>query len=130
MSVEKRLIDANAFALDLRTMKSCLLGAPGCGKDRAKVVEMVEKMLSAAPTIDLESLHPVAHWEECDYAYLNDAGEVSKIRKGGLCCSRCRNGFKKSHLQLLWTLKCCPECGALMVRSLEAEEKLKARAER
>ena len=50
-----RLIDANAFALELSTMKSCLLGAPKCGKDRAKVVEMVEKALSAAPTIEPES---------------------------------------------------------------------------
>lgn len=50
-----RLIDANAFALELSTMKSCLLGAHGCGKDRAKVVEMVEKTLSAAPTIEPKS---------------------------------------------------------------------------
>ena len=53
--MKERLINSIAFALKLRTMKSCLLGAPGCGKDRAKVVEMVEKMLSVEPTIEPQS---------------------------------------------------------------------------
>lgn len=53
--MKQRMINSIDFALQLRTMKSCLLGAPGCGKDRAKIVEMVEKMLSVAPTVEPES---------------------------------------------------------------------------
>lgn len=53
--MKQRMINSIAFALQLRTMKSCLLGAPGCGKDRAKIVEMVERMLSVAPTVEPES---------------------------------------------------------------------------
>lgn len=53
--MKQRMINSIDFALQLHTMKSCLLGAPGCGKDRAKIVEMVEKMLSVAPTIEPES---------------------------------------------------------------------------
>lgn len=53
--MKQRMINSIAFGLKLSTMKSCLLGAPGCGKDRAKVVEMVEKMLSVEPTIEPQS---------------------------------------------------------------------------
>lgn len=53
--MKQRMINSIAFGLKLSTMKSCLLGAPGCGKDRAKVVEMVEKMLSVEPTIEPKS---------------------------------------------------------------------------
>lgn len=51
---EKRLIDANAFLNELETIKSCLLGAPVFGKDRAKVIDMVIGTLSAAPTVQHE----------------------------------------------------------------------------
>lgn len=51
---EKRLIDANAFLDELETIKSCLLGAPVSGKDRAKVIDMVIGTLSAAPTVQHE----------------------------------------------------------------------------
>lgn len=49
-----RLIDANAFLNELETIKSCLLGAPVSGKDRAKVIDMVIGTLSAAPTVQHE----------------------------------------------------------------------------
>lgn len=61
---EKRLIDANAFLYDLKTIKSCLLGAPDVGKDRAKVVDIVIGTLSVAPTVQHEcscqSWHPAS----------------------------------------------------------------------
>lgn len=53
--MKQRMINSIAFGLKLNTMKSCLLGAQGRGKDRAKVVEMVEKMLSVEPTIKPQS---------------------------------------------------------------------------
>lgn len=51
---EKLLIDANAFLDELETIKSCLLGEPVSGKDRAKVIDMVIGTLSAAPTVQHE----------------------------------------------------------------------------
>lgn len=61
---EKRLIDANTFLYDLETLKSCLLGAPDVGKDRAKVVDIVIGTLSTAPTVQHEcsckSWHPAS----------------------------------------------------------------------
>lgn len=48
---KKRLIDANAFDLELETMEKTLLGAPKIGKDRSMVIQMVRKTLAAAQTI-------------------------------------------------------------------------------
>lgn len=58
-----KLIDANAFALELDEIKSCLMNETKTGKIRAETVGFVEKHLLAAPIIDLESLRPVSEWE-------------------------------------------------------------------
>lgn len=79
-----RLIDANALheriAMNLRasnpfTIEEC------CYKDALNSVD-------EAPTIDPESLRPVAHWEEIPGSYVSSAG-----KNGSWCvaATRCSN---------------------------------------
>ena len=50
-------------------------------------------------------------WEECDWVKYDGHGECIHYPKAALCCSRCRNAFKK---ELLWKRDFCPNCGADM----------------
>ena len=82
--MKKRLIDADAFALELRTIKGCLLGAPGCGEDRARVVEMVEKTLSVAPTIEPESN---LWWRDAKVELPQGITRLARAETPGVCKS-------------------------------------------
>lgn len=50
-------------------------------------------------------------WEECDWVEYDGHSECIHHPKAALCCSRCRNAFKK---ELLWKKDFCPNCGADM----------------
>lgn len=50
-------------------------------------------------------------WEECDWVEYDGHSECIRHPKAALCCSRCRNAFKKA---LLWKKDFCPNCGADM----------------
>lgn len=50
-------------------------------------------------------------WEDCDWVKYGGHDECIHYPKAALCCSRCRNAFKK---ELLWKRDFCPNCGADM----------------
>ena len=94
---EKRLIDANALhkriemnrrASNPFTIEEC------CYKDALNSVDL-------APTIDPESLRPVAHWEES--TCLDDSFWV---------CSNCQFPSEAIAAPVLYHY--CPHCGARM----------------
>lgn len=60
---ERRLIDANAFMMQLREIKSCLQNELKTEKIRVETVDFIERHLSAAPVVSPESLRPVSEWE-------------------------------------------------------------------
>lgn len=68
-----------------------------------------QSQIRAAPTVEAE---PVRHgyWIECDYKHM-EHGFIETDVNGGLCCSECRTGFKKSDLRIK---SYCPNCGAKM----------------
>ena len=84
---EKRLIDANTFLNELETIKSCLLGAPDVGKDRAKVVDIVIGTLSVAPTVQHECTcqkwHPANEIPPLNYVTDEDEDGVLEYEASG-----------------------------------------------
>lgn len=106
-----RYTDLNAILGDLHERLDFLLSEYGefdayyCGFEEA--VERIEDV----STVDAE---PVRHgqWIECDYKCM-EHGFVETYAKGGLCCSECKTGFKKSELRIK---SYCPNCGAAMTR--------------
>lgn len=69
------------------------------------IIQAIDSM----PTVEAE---PVRHgyWIECDYKHM-EHGFIETDVNGGLCCSECRTGFKKSDLRIK---SYCPNCGAKM----------------
>ena len=112
---EVRLIDANAAAenADKRYGEWVLAMAAAEGNRQISMVykkqelfKAVKKVISSCPTIDPESLRPVAHWE-------NDPdGMDSDIFSCSNCCERIcledQGFFPKMDY------KFCPYCGARM----------------
>ena len=76
---KKRLIDANAFDLELETMNQALMGASQRGKDRATVVQMVRKMLAVAPTIGEEQNLTIWRDTKTNPPTEEDAGPYGKV---------------------------------------------------
>ena len=97
-----RLIDANAFELELDEIKSCLMNETKNGKIRAETVDFVEGHLSAMPTIDPKSLRPVTHFEPVD--------PESDIE---FKCSKCE-GIISTGWDGIEDFEYCPYCGARM----------------
>lgn len=104
-----RLIDANAFALELDEIKSCLMNETKNGKIRAEMVDFVEKHLSAMPTIDPESLRPVSEWElnpyrfSCEHFRCKECHHIDCISDNycGKCGARMKNaGVKPEDLPI------------------------------
>lgn len=98
-----RLIDADVLELRKFTAAGSMSEyGRGWNDALAAVVEN-------APTIEAE---PVRHgyWIECDYKHM-EHGFIETDVNGGLCCSECRTGFKKSELRIKLH---CPNCGAKM----------------
>lgn len=108
---EKKLIDANAFMLELKEIKSCLVNVPKYGKVRAETIDFIAKHLSAMPTIDPETLRPVAHWEEIPDSYRSYIGE-----KGSWCvpATRCTNPECREINPCGLKTPFCPMCGFRM----------------
>lgn len=50
-------------------------------------------------------------WEVVDWVKYDGHGECVHYPKEGLCCTNCKNVFKKD---LLWKDNYCPNCGADM----------------
>ena len=50
-------------------------------------------------------------WEVVDWVEYDEHGECVHYPKEGLCCTSCKNVFKK---KLLWKNNYCPNCGADM----------------
>ena len=104
---DKRLIDANALhkriEMNLRasnpfTIEEC------CYKDALNSVD-------EAPTIDPETLRPVAHWEEIPNSYVSCAG------KNAWCvpATRCSNPECGEVNPCSLKTPFCPMCGSRMV---------------
>lgn len=70
------------------------------------------KMQMKIECLDTVEAEPVRHgyWIECDYKHM-EHGFIETDVNGGLCCSECRTGFKKSDLRIK---SYCPNCGAKM----------------
>ena len=103
---DKRLIDANALhkriEMNLRasnpfTIEEC------CYKDALNSVD-------EAPTIDPETLRPVAHWEEIPNSYVSCAG------KNAWCvpATRCSNPECGELNPCSLKTPFCPMCGSRM----------------
>nr|UWI30895.1 MAG: zinc-ribbon domain protein [Bacteriophage sp.] len=103
---DKRLIDANALhkriEMNLRasnpfTIEEC------CYKDALNSVD-------EAPTIDPETLRPVAHWEEIPNSYVSCAG------KNAWCvpATRCSNPECGEVNPCSLKTPFCPMCGSRM----------------
>lgn len=81
----------------------------------AQVVELCE--INGAPTIDPESLRPVAHWE------YNPNGMDFGL--GAWECSRCKakndnlGGSKRINPYMFSGSKYCPNCGAKMLNEVQ-----------
>lgn len=60
---KRRLIDANAFMMQLKEIKSCLQNELKTEKIRVETVDFIERHLLAAPAVNPESLRPVSEWE-------------------------------------------------------------------
>lgn len=73
-------------------------------------IQKIIQTLEEESTVDAA---PVIHgrWEECDWVTYDGHGECVRHSKEALCCSNCRNAFKK---ELLWKRNHCPNCGAKM----------------
>lgn len=71
----------------------------------------VKKQIEAIPTADVR---PVVRgkWEVVDWVEYDEQGECVHYPKEGLCCTSCKNVFKK---KLLWKNNYCPNCGADMI---------------
>lgn len=59
----------------------------------------------------------LAEWEECDYKKVEHGFVVTHTNQG-ICCSACRQGFKKSELKIR---NFCPNCGKPMRKGEEYE---------
>lgn len=91
------MIDANAFMMQLREIKSCLQNKLKTEKIRVETVDFIERHLSAAPTIDPETLRPVSEWELNPYRF-----SCEHFR-----CKKCH------HIDCVAD-KYCGECGSKM----------------
>ena len=70
----------------------------------------VDDFIMALPPADVR---PVVRgkWEVVDWVEYDGHGECVHYPKEGLCCTNCKNAFKK---KLLWKDNYCPNCGADM----------------
>lgn len=101
MANEMRLIDANAFRVQLEEIRQELLEENTMSSDfAAEVIETVQdEYLANAPTVDVE---PVVH------AYWELYNENSDWR-----CSHCK-GYHFHNGGMIKKYKRCPNCGAHM----------------
>ena len=97
---ERRLIDANAFMMQLREIKSCLQNELKTEKIRVETVDFIERHLSAAPVINPESLRPVAR-----------LGPVDPESDIEFKCSKCE-GIISTDWDGIEDFEYCPYCGA------------------
>ena len=90
--------------------------------DREKLTDLIASYMEFVKTATPKEMaaHLLAHgvvvrekgeWEDCDWVKYDGHGECIHYPKAALCCSRCRNAFKK---ELLWKPNFCPNCGADM----------------
>ena len=93
-----RLIDADELKKEIT---SAFHGALG-----ATVTIAMHELIDKQPTIDPESLRPIAHWE----AYWEDVYEFGLCTWSGKC-SACKEWSAIPHVRLAHY---CPNCGAKM----------------
>ena len=69
--------------------------------------------ISAVRRMEPADVRPVVRgrWEVVDWVEHDGHGECVHYPKEGLCCTNCKNAFKK---KLLWKDNYCPNCGADM----------------
>lgn len=72
-----------------------------------------EQILGDIEDFQTADVRPVVRgkWEVVDWVEYDGHGECVHYPKEGLCCTNCKNAFKK---KLLWKDNYCPNCGADM----------------
>lgn len=75
------------------------------------VTEDALYVIDALPSADVRPVVP-GKWEVVDWVEYDGHGECVHYPKEGLCCTNCKNVFKK---ELLWEYNYCPNCGADMM---------------
>lgn len=103
-----RLIDANAL-LDRNnwTIKQYSEEEANAWRDG---IDLMKKNIENAPTIDPETLRPVAHWEEIPGSYVSCAGKNSWCEPATRCSNPECGEVNPCGLKTPF----CPMCGAKM----------------
>lgn len=71
------------------------------------------------PPADVRPVVP-GKWEVVDWVEYDGHGECVHYPKEGLCCTNCKNVFKK---KLLWKDNYCPNCGAANSKEVMPNER-------
>lgn len=106
-----RLIDAKTLESKLIAEASGIKGKSRFDKGESWGFELAAKMISHIPTIDPESLRPVAHWEEIPGSYKDHIG---KDGSWFVPATRCTNPECREINPCSLKTPFCPMCGARM----------------